>query len=94
MKNLQIRRSHASAVAAATLVAACFGGGDDDGPTPPVMPPVVSGTDVPVSATNSSTGAFAFVSSVAAAASESAEPLTVGDAVLATSETDEPDPSV
>jgi hypothetical protein len=76
------------AVAAASL-ASC-GGGDDPPPAP--ADPLVSGTDVPVSATTSADGAFNFVASVAANLDDTGEPLVVGDAVLAVSETDEPKP--
>ena len=74
------------AVAAGLLLASCGGGGDSG----PVVPATVAGTDVPVSATASADGAFAFVAQVAVSRDDSAEPLVVGDATLATSETDEP----
>ena len=57
-------------------------------------PNTMSGTDVPLSATTSSAGAMEFVKRVAATSDNSAEPIRVGDAVLATSDTDEPDPSI
>lgn len=79
-----------AATGAALLLAACGGGGGGD-PQPPADP-LVSGTDVPTSATTSAAGAFAFVSAVASASSDTTEPLTVGSATLATSETDEPAP--
>lgn len=71
------------------LLAACGGGGGSPAPDP-----LVSGTDIPVAATTSSTAAFSFVNGVASAPDNTGEPLTVGDATLATSETDEPDASV
>lgn len=74
----------------ALLVAACGGGGGGDA----VVPPVATGSDVPLSATRSSAGAFAFVQSVAARSDDTAMPVAVGDETLATSETDEPDPGV
>ena len=79
----------ATASACALLLAACGGGGGGD-----AMPadPLVSGTDVPQSATQSSAGAFIFVSGVAASSSETAQPLVLGDVTLATSETEEPSP--
>ena len=55
---------------------------------------MMSGTDVPLSATTSSAGAMEFVKQVAATSDNKAEPIRVGDAVLATSNTDEPDPSI
>lgn len=84
-------RTHLSLAAGALLLAACGGGGGDGG-TAPTEP--VAGTQVPTSATTSSAGAFTFVRDTAATSDNSAEPLVVGDAVLATSETDEPDPGV
>jgi ABC-type glycerol-3-phosphate transport system substrate-binding protein len=76
--------------AGAAMLAACGGGGGSSAP----VDPVVSGTDIPVSATTSAAGAFTFVNSVASASDNTAEPLVVGDATLATSETDEPDASI
>ncbi|MEO5671621.1 MAG: hypothetical protein ABIR26_13080 [Ramlibacter sp.] len=78
-------------VAIAVLATAC-GGGDGGDPTPPTPP--VPTSDVPQSATTSAAGATAFVKSVAAASDNSATPLTVGDAVLAVSETDEPETGI
>jgi hypothetical protein len=69
---------------------ACSGGTSE----PPPTDPLIAGTEVPTSATTSSPGAIAFVKATAATSSDTAEPFAVGDAVLATSETDEPDPSV
>jgi hypothetical protein len=74
------------------LLAAC-GGGHDDSP-PVVTDPPVAGSDVPQSATTSSAGAIAYVKSVAATSDNTATPVVVGEAVLATSDTDEPDPSI
>lgn len=76
--------------AGAALLAACGGGGGSSAP----VDPVVSGTDIPVSATTSAAGAFTFVNGVASSSDNTAEPLVVGDATLATSETDEPDASI
>jgi hypothetical protein len=91
MKHLTSLRTGVSLGCGALLLAACGGGGGGNaGPADPT----VAGSDVPLSATTSSAGAFAFVKSVAAARDDTATPLVVGDAVLATSETDEPDPGV
>jgi ABC-type glycerol-3-phosphate transport system substrate-binding protein len=79
-------------VAGALLLAACGGGGGGD--TPIATDPPVAGTEVPVSASTSAAGAFTFVSGLAAAGNDTAEPLVVGDATLAGSDTDEPDPGV
>ena len=84
-------RTHLSLAAGALLLAACGGGGGDSAP-PPTDP--VAGTQVPASASASAAGAFTFVRDTAATSDNSAEPLVVGDATLATSETDEPDPGV
>lgn len=69
---------------AAGLLAAC-GGGDGGDPNP-----LVAGTDVPQSATTTSAGATEFAAGVAGRPEDTAEPLVLGDAALATSETDEP----
>jgi hypothetical protein len=92
--------------ACAALLAGCGGGGDGGGSggggsgggggggAAPADPNMMSGTDVPLSATTSSAGAMEFVKRLAATSDNSAEPIRVGDAVLATSNTDEPDPGV
>lgn len=91
MKNLSFIRTFLALAAGALMLAACGGtGGGDDGPSDPL----VSGNQVPTSATTSCAGAFAFVSSVAASPDNTGEPLVVNDATLATCETDEPSPSV
>jgi ABC-type glycerol-3-phosphate transport system substrate-binding protein len=81
-------------LAAAALLAACSGGSDyaKHPPAPPPAPadPPVAGTEVPTSATVSSVGATNFVSTTAAAGSETSEPLELGGAMLAISDTDEP----
>jgi hypothetical protein len=80
--------------ALASVLVAC--GSSDSLPTAtaPPIDPFVEGTDVPLSATVSGTGATEFVKTVAASSADMAEPLKVGNAVLGTSDTDEPDPSV
>ncbi|HSV46006.1 MAG TPA: hypothetical protein VLJ58_09465 [Ramlibacter sp.] len=90
MTNHSFRRNALGVAAGVLLLAACGGGGGGSDP----VDPLVSGTDVPNSATTSAAGALAFARSVAASSDNSAEPLVLGDAVLATSETDEPDPSI
>lgn len=79
-----------AALASALLLAACGGGGGGSSSPDPVA--VVPGSGVPVSATLSADGAFEFVRSVLATTSESGEPLTLGDAALGSSETDEARP--
>jgi len=76
--------------AGALLLAACGGGDGDVGMAPPVNK--APGTDVPVSATQDPNAAYEFVASLAASSSETADPLVVGDAMLATTDTDEPKP--
>jgi hypothetical protein len=83
-------------LAAAALLTACSGGSDGAGapPAPPPAPapadPPVAGTAVPTSATTSSTGATVFVRTATTLSSDAAEPLELGTAMLATSDTDEP----
>jgi hypothetical protein len=91
-KRVPYGRTAAGLAIGALLLSACGGGSDDAAVTP--TDPLVAGTEVPQSATTSSTAAFAFVQGVAANRDETASPLVVGDAVLATSDTDEPDPGV
>ncbi len=96
MKN-QTYRLLGATLAAATLVGvlvACGGGGDgaDGGAATPVAQAdaLVPGSEVPVGATTSADGALSFTQSVAAVARDSSEPLVLGDAVLASSDTAEP----
>jgi predicted flavoprotein YhiN len=81
--------------AAVVMVVAC-GDGSSLPPTGAAQPgnPSASTTDIPVSATTSAQSAFSFVNLVASSPQDTAEPLVDGDAVLAVSDTDEPDPSV
>ena len=74
------------AASAALVLVACGGGGGDAAP----IDGLLSGTDIPASATASSDGATAFVASVVAAPLDSTEPLALGDAVLASSDSAEP----
>lgn len=89
----------AVAALATTLVAGC--GGSDDEPVAVAPPPppapilVVPGTEVPVSAVISGSGAFVFVSGVVSAGpKDSAEPIEVEPATLGFSNNEEPDGSV
>jgi hypothetical protein len=93
MKHIPYARVAVGLAVGALFLSACGGGDDDVASVPPSDPPV-AGTEVPTSATTSSAGAFAFVKSVAATTDETGTPIIVGDAVLATSESDEPDPGV
>ena len=92
MEPMKLTRTAAGLAASALLLAACGGGGG--GGSPVVVEPVIAGTDVPLSATTSSAGALAFAKTVAASSDNSASPITVGDAVLATSDSDEPDAGI
>jgi hypothetical protein len=95
MKRITYGRSAVTLAVAAMLLAACGGGGDgDDIESRGPQDPAIAGTEVPTSATTSSAGALAFVKSVAATSSNTADPIVVGNAVLATSDTDEPDQGV
>ncbi|ROZ78676.1 hypothetical protein [Ramlibacter sp. WS9] len=94
MKYTKHTRVALSLVGGALLLAACGGGGGGEPAMPVATDPPVAGSDVPQSATTSSAGALAYVKSVAASSDNAATPVNVGDAVLATSDTDEPDPSI
>jgi hypothetical protein len=77
--------------ASAALLAAC--GGSGGGAVLPTGGPAnAPGSDVPLAATQNPDAAFDFVASVAAMSSDSSEPLAVGDATLATTDTDDPKP--
>ncbi len=54
----------------------------------------VTGTDIPVTATETTAGVVSFANLSVANTGDADEPLVVGDAALASSDTDEPDPSV
>ena len=89
MNAKRIARALVGACTGALLLTSCGGHGDglsDSGATPPVE----LASDVPASARQSADGAFDFVAGVAATRDDSGEPLLVGDATLASSDTDEP----
>ena len=91
MKNYNFTRS-AVAIASATLLLSACG---DSSNLPATASGLVNGTDIPISATTSSTGATEFIKTiVAAGGSETAEPLLAGDVMLSVSETDEPDQTI
>jgi hypothetical protein len=81
------------ALSASLLLAAC-GSGNNGGPSttpPPQGVALVPGTDVPVSATQDPSAATDFVAQVVAKGEANTEdPLVLGDATLATSETADP----
>jgi hypothetical protein len=89
-------RAALAATACALLLAACGGGG---GGGEPVAAPSTSatgtgdqvpGTGVPTAATTSVGSVIAFLQSLIGATSETGEPVALGHATLATSETDDP----
>lgn len=88
MNKTLLARTALAVSATALLLAACGGGGGGD--DTPVVTPSATGSQVPASATSSAAGAFGFVNGLAASKDDSGEPLILGDAVLGTSETDEP----
>ena len=94
MSTLLSTLARAGLATGVALLAACSSGGGDDtvaGGGSSASPT----NQVPASATTSSAGAFAFANTTAATSDYTAEPLVVGDDItLATSETDEPDPSI
>jgi hypothetical protein len=93
MKHMTSARTWIGTAVGALLLAACGGGSGDGGSAMP-PPSADRGTDIPLEATTSSAAALAFVKTVAAASDNTAEPIRVGDATLATSDSDEPDPGV
>ncbi len=95
MKNFLPNPTLIALGAAMVMLIAC-GDGSSLPPTGAAPPstPTASTTDIPVSATTSAQGAFKFVNLAASSPQDTAEPLVDGDAVLAMSDTDEPDPSV
>jgi hypothetical protein len=80
-------KSSATVLAAILLLSACGGGGSDE--SPPAIA-LVSGSEVPVSATESAAGTTAFVAQQVVATSDSADPVVLGSAVLATDDSAEP----
>jgi hypothetical protein len=91
MKSIACKVTGLCVAGSALLLAACGGGG---GGAAGVDAPVAAPPGGLASATTSSAGALAFVRAVAATSESGAEPITIGDAALATSETDEPDPGI
>lgn len=77
------------------LLGACGGGGDDPvvvaPPPPPPAPTNVTGTDVPIAATQAVADLMSFTQQQQAATSDSSDPLVLGDAtVLAIDDNAEP----
>jgi predicted small lipoprotein YifL len=67
-------------------LAACGSSGDDDKPTPPPPPPL---SDIPASAQATVAGLLAFARGLVA--TETAEPLNLGNATVQVSDDTEPD---
>lgn len=80
----------AAPIALAFVLSACGGGRDVDMAPPVDRDPLIAGTDVRSSATTSSAGATAFVTTASAMDNDGGEPLELGDAQLAASDTEEP----
>ena len=79
------------AISAAALISACGSGGGTDAVAQFI--PLSPGTDVPLTATQTSVQAIDFVRMVVSKGEADADTaLVVGDVVLATSETDDPEP--
>jgi hypothetical protein len=95
MKNFLPKPTLIALGAAIVMLVACGDGSSlpPTGAAPPGNPPEGT-TGIPASATASAQGAFSFVNQTASTQQDSAEPLLDGDAALAASDTDEPDPSV
>jgi hypothetical protein len=87
-------------ICAITLaMAACGDGGSlpnaGNADQPPVaQTPPVAQAGIPFEATQNAAAAFTFVNGVASSEDNSGEGLVVGDEILATTDTQEPDPSV
>jgi ABC-type glycerol-3-phosphate transport system substrate-binding protein len=87
------RLTCAAAIAGSLALAACGGSnGDDPVAAPAPTTQFVPGTQVPVAATTSVAGVIAFLQGLIAGTSDNGDPIAVGDAVLATSETDDATP--
>ena len=87
--NSNFMRAGLASAAAAIALAGCGGGGGDGAPPAPDFAP---GSEVPLAATQSAAEATRFARTTSGANSETAEPLRLGGAALATSETAEPEP--
>lgn len=78
----------ATLLGAILLMSGCGGGSSSIEPPAPIA--VVSGTEVPVSATQSAAGTLAFAAQLQAASSDSSDPVVLGDALLVSDDSTEP----
>jgi PBP1b-binding outer membrane lipoprotein LpoB len=92
MKKLTSLSVKAILIAGCVVTISACGSSNNTAATPAVA--LVPGTDVPVTATETTAAAISFANLSVASNDETAEPLAVGEAVLATSDTDEPDSNV
>ena len=83
---LHFKQWTAPAAVAMGLLVACGGGGGDGAPVTQYVP----GTDLPVGVEARVGDVIAFSKAQIADTSDSRDPVLIGDAVLATSESDEP----
>ncbi len=88
MKLISLKSQPVLMALSAVLLSAC---GSNSGGSAGAL---VAGTDIPVTATETTAGVVSFANLSAAQSDDAAQPLVVGDAALASTETDEPDPSV
>jgi hypothetical protein len=86
-----MKHVYLSTAIAAAMLTACGGGGGD---AVVAAPPSAPNSEVPLSATTSSAGAFTYVNGLTATRDETATPVVVGDVTLGATETEEPDPGV
>ena len=96
MKILSLNKTALAVASAAMMLVACGDSGGLPGATqPPQASIFVDGTEVPLTSTASAVGATDFIKSiVAAGGNESNDPLVDGNALLAVSESDDPDQTI
>lgn len=81
-----LHKSSATVVATILLLSACGGGGSE---SPPAIA-LVTGSEVPVSATQTASASVAFVAQQQVAISDNSEPIVLGNAQLAADDSAEP----
>ena len=85
-----MHKSAAALLGAIFLMSGCGGGDGGGGSDAPPPIPLFSDSEVPLPATQSAAGATSFVGQQLAATSDSTEPVVLGNAVLATDDSAEP----